>query len=429
MQSAKSITHFLHIGCSILFFLGLVTLTLNAQSRQDLTKKRQRLILEINQANELLSTTKKDKKAALNQYYTIQRQIRQREQLIETLEQEIVLSDKSIDRTSGTINDLQADMDRLEAEYGEMARQAYRSKMSDNKWFFLFSADGISDGLKRWRYIQQYDEYRKKQASLIIETRASLTEKLTGIEIKKAEQQDLLAVAQRQQDLLEKELRVKNGLLKDLKKDESRISKLINRKRKAHRQLSTAIENIISKEIRSRVGVDRVNAAPRPKSSPSNNKPAANTKETPPAPSISTIAKSTVDFSRQKGKLLWPVQNGIVTRHFGKQKHPIHKQIEITNNGIDIRAKTNNKVSAIFHGQVAGFQYVPGYQNTLIIQHGNYYSVYSNMEKVIVKKGETVRAGQLLGVAGRDAQDSYLEVHLEIWKGKKRLNPAVWLGR
>lgn len=418
MQLLKCRKKGLHLTFTL--FLCLFSIILVAQNKQDLTKKRQQLLKEINTAAKLLSATKKDKKAALGQYYTLQRQIEQREELIETLQQEIEFSNQSLNRTTSAINALQADMTRLELEYGEMARQAYRNKMNDNKLLFLFSADGFSDGLKRWRYIQQYDAYRKKQAGLILETRASLSEKLNGIEIKQAELEDLLDTAENQQQLLQKELKRKNGLLKTLKADESRISRLINRKKVAHRKLSTAIENIIAAEIKNRVSAERINATPSKKNS-KNSKP--NTK------SSKSIASSSTSFRRQKGKLTWPVKNGLVTRHFGKQKHPIHKQVQITNNGIDIRATIDNLVSAIYDGQVVGTQYVPGYQNTLIIQHGNYYSVYSNLEKVNVKKGDTIRGGQLIGIAGKNGQNGTLEVHLEIWKGKQRMNPAVWLSR
>ncbi len=396
--------------------LCLYSISLIAQNKQALTQKRQALLKEIDTATRLLSATKQDKKAALDQYYTLQRQMKQREELIETLQQEITFSNQSLERTSVTINSLQEDMNRLELEYGEMARQAYRNKMNDNKLLFLFSAEGFSDGLKRWRYIQQYDEYRKKQAGLIIETKASLTEKLKSTEIKQTELASLLATAENQQQLLQKELVRKNGLLKTLKADESRISRLINRKKLAHQKLSVAIEDIIAKEIKNRVGSDRVNTSPSDKP----NKNALNAE---------AIALSSTSFKKQKGKLTWPVKNGLITRHFGKQSHPIHKQIQITNNGIDIRATEDNLVASIFDGQVVGTQYVPGYQNTLIIQHGNYYSVYSNLEKVNVKKGAKVERGQLIGIVGKNSQNDRLEVHLEIWKGKQRMNPAVWLSR
>ncbi len=402
--------------CMLLVLPSVTT----AQNREELTEKRQKLLAEIGQASKLLTNTKKDKKAALDQYYAILRQVHQRQELIETLQQEIDLSNESIDRTSSTINALQLDMSRLEQEYGEMARQTYRNKMNDNQLLFLFSAEGLSDGLKRWRYIQQYDEYRKKQAALILETRASLTEKLNGMELKKVELQDLLLTTERQQALLQQALNLKDNLLKGLKADESRISRLINRKRVAHRKLSSAIENMIALEIKSRVAKNRVNAAPTNR----NKKPNTTTRTSP-----SNISASNTAFRQQKGKLVWPVQKGMITRHFGKQNHPIHKQVQITNNGIDIRATASSSVNAIYKGEIAGIQYVPGYQNTLIIQHGDYYSVYSNLETVNVKKGMQVNSGQSIGTAGKNTQNGYLEVHLEIWKGKQRMNPAVWLRR
>ena len=403
-----------------LFLLLVLPLLTTAQNRDELTEKRQKLLAEISQASKLLTNTKKDKKAALDQYYAILRQVHQRQELIETLQQEIDLSNESIDRTASTINALQLDMERLELEYGEMARQTYRNKVNDNKLLFIFSSEGLSDGLKRWRYIQQYDKYRKKQAALILETRTSLTEKLNGMELKKVELQDLLLTNERQQDLLQKSLNLKDNLLKGLKADEVRISRVINQKRVAHRKLSAAIENMIATEIKSRVAKNRVNAAPTNKNIPPNK-----TRTTNP----SNISASNTAFKQQKGKLAWPVQEGMITRHFGKQSHPIHKQVQITNNGIDIRATASKQVTAIYNGQVAGLQYVPGYQNTLIIQHGDYYSVYSNLEDVSVRKGSTVTSGQLIGRAGQNTQNGYSEVHLEIWKGKQRMNPAVWLKR
>lgn len=409
-----------NFSSTIFLLVWLMPFLLIAQNREELTEKRQKLLSEISKASKLLTNTKKSKQAALDQYYTILRQVHQRQELVETLEQEIDLSNESIDRTASTINALQLDMDRLEQEYGEMARQTYRNKINDNKLLFLFSSEGLSDGLKRWRYIQQYDEYRKKQAALILETRASLTEKLNGMELKKVELQDLLMTTERQQDLLQKELGLKDNLLKGLKADESRISRLISRKRVAHRKLSTAIENMIAREIKSRVNKNRVNTAPTNKNTPTNKTI---------SPSSANITASNTAFKQQKGKLAWPVQEGMITRHFGKQSHPIHKQVQITNNGIDIRATGSKNVNAIYNGQVAGIQYVPGYQNTLIIQHGDYYSVYSNLATVEVKKGMSVTSGQSLGTAGKNNQNGYSEVHLEIWKGKQRMNPAVWLRR
>lgn len=401
-----------------LFLLFCTTNVLSGQSKQELSVKRQELQREIDNAAKMLAGTKKNKAALLDQFYSIQRKINQRQQLITTLDKELVLSTQSIVRTTAAIESLKEDMNRLEQEYGEMLRQAYRNKQTEDELVFLFSATGLEDGLKRWQYIRRYNEYRQKQASLIVETRKSLEEKLEMIRIREKEQQQLLADATQQQLLLENELKLKDKIIKNLAADENRIGKLILQKKKAHRDLSKAIEKIISNQIKSRAAADRVNKAP----STEDNRNARPSERT-------SIKAITSNFKAQKGKLPWPVQKGIVTRYFGKQTHPIHKQITTTNNGIDIRATLNNKVSSIYEGRVVGLQFVPGFQNTLIIQHGEFYSVYSNLEKVIVKREENIKKGQLLGIAGVNEQTDFLEVHFEIWKGKQRLNPYFWLAK
>ena len=383
---------------------------LTGQSREQLQNKRQRLLKEIGKDNELLALNKKDRTVTLDQYYALQRQIRQRQDLVKTLQTEIKLAEKSIARTSHTIQALQEDMDRLEKEYSQMIRQAFRNKMNDDQLLFLFSAKGLADGLKRWTYLKQYEEYRKKQADLILETKMALAEKLSSIESRKKDQEQLLSDAGIQQARLEKELIQNNSILQSLKADERKITKQLNQKKKAHQQLNLTIERIIAREIKER---NKVNAAL--------------SDNTDARKKTTGVVTFTGNFQKEKGKLAWPVRKGIVVRHFGKQIHPIHKQVTITNNGIDIRATGNNKVSSIHEGLVAGVQFVPGFKNTLIVQHGNFYSVYSNLESVTVKKGEKVVKGQTLGMAGKSQSNDGQEMHLEIWKGKQRLNPLHWL--
>ncbi len=414
-----SLFQLLYLALPILFIPSAL-----AQTHSDLTKRRKQLMREIEEASQLLASTKKNKVAALDQYYAIEQQITQRQALVETLRQEVDLSTESITRTSLAIEALQSDIQRLQKEYTAMAKQAYRDKMSNNQLLFLLSAKSFNEGIKRWRYIQQYNSYRKKQATLILETSSSLTKKLDVMEVKKAAQEKLLLSEQRQQRLLQQELVLRNQILKDIEANESRISKAISDKKKAHQLLSQAIERIITLEMNSPTNEERANLNKAPSNK---NKAASNTVEK--NNSEDNVANLSSKFQQQKGNLSWPVTNGIIVRHFGKQAHPIHKKIMIDNNGVDIRAVQNNKVFSVFGGKIVGTQFVPGYQNTLIIQHGVYYSVYSNLETVVVKKGDLIRSRQFLGTSGKSHQSNYLEVHLEIWKGKQRLNPAIWLAK
>lgn len=374
------------------------------QNRKELEDKRKRLIQEINQTTNLLEETKKNKTATLNRYIALQRQIRKRKQLVRTLQQEIDYADESMERAYEVIDALNLDVDRLKAEYANMIRTAYRHKMSSSSILFIFSANNLNDAFKRWQYIKRYDKYRKKQAQLILETQATLQSKTDQLEQRKKEKEKLLVSAQQQQQLLSVELKDKDEILKTLKDDESRLALELSQQQDAHSKLNDAIENIIRKEM-----------ALKRKEARSSDALAAN-KET------STV-HLTGDFSKNKGGLPWPVTSGFISRGFGTQPHPTLKEIEITNNGIDIQTEGKADVRAVFEGKVAGTQFIPGYQNTVIVQHGNYYTVYSNLEEVFVKRGDMVKTKQAIGRLGNENA----EVHFEVWKEKQRLNPVNWV--
>lgn len=392
---------------SLLLILIILAVSSNiavGQNRKELEDKRKRLIQEINQTTNLLEETKKNKTATLNRYIALQRQIRKRKQLVRTLQQEIDYADESMERAYEVIDALNLDVNRLKAEYANMIRTAYRHKMSSSSILFIFSADNLNDAFKRWQYIKRYDKYRKKQAQLILETQATLQSKTDQLEQRKKEKEKLLVSAQQQQQLLSVELKDKDEILKTLKDDESRLALELSQQQDAHSKLNDAIENIIRKEM-----------ALKRKEARSSDALAAN-KET------STV-HLTGDFSKNKGGLPWPVTSGFISRGFGTQPHPTLKEIEITNNGIDIQTEGKANVRAVFEGKVAGTQFIPGYQNTVIVQHGNYYTVYSNLEEVFVKRGDIVKTKQAIGRLGNENA----EVHFEVWKEKQRLNPVNWV--
>jgi septal ring factor EnvC (AmiA/AmiB activator) len=135
------------------------------------------------------------------------------------------------------------------------------------------------------------------------------------------------------------------------------------------------------------------------------------------------------EFQGNRGKLPWPVKNGIITGHFGRQPHPTIPNIEIVNNGIDIQTDQGAPVRSVFEGTVVGTQYVPGFDYMVILQHGDYYTVYSNLAELSVKKGDKVAIRQNIGKVSTDSKTNTSEVHFEIWKEKTRLNPQEWVGR
>jgi len=275
-------------------------------------------------------------------------------------------------------------------------REAYRQKKNRSNFTYLLSSASLNQIFKRWQYLKQYDQYRKRQAQLILETQKTLSNKKRQLEKAKTDNVKLLASSERQAQLLSYELGDKKRIFQSLKKDESRLKKELRTQRADHERLNLAIESTIREEVVARRKRERNNQ-------PLNKKPSS-------PDSRESLIELTKNFKR-----------------FGKQPHPTLRKIEITNNGIDIRTERGADVKAVFEGRVISKQFIPGYQNMLIIQHGEYYTVYSNLEEVYVSKDEQVGTLQEIGKVSVDRKSNISEVHFEVWRDKVRLNPEDWV--
>ncbi len=401
----------------VIILLGISCVSFsNAQIRKDLEDRRRKLIKDIQLTSKLLNKTTKTKAAALDRYIALRKQIQQRKLLVSTLRKEIEITDLSMNRASDVVESLTGDIDRLETEYGELLRQAYRRKKNSSDLGFIFSAESINQGFQRWQYLKQYDEYRKKQAQLILETKKTLTIKKTQLFETKIEKERLITSVEKQANILNAELGDKSKLLKTLRKDEKRLKSELRKQRTDHEGLNKAIEKAIRKDMAARRKNERDN---KPNKKDINKKPQKD--------DAVALKRLTGNFRNNRGRLPQPVKNGVVTRRFGKQQHPTLPRVQITNNGIDIRTEQNAKVFAVFEGKVVSKQFIPGYQNMLIVQHGDYYTVYSNLGEVFVKKGDQVGTMENIGTVAMDRKSNVSEVHFEVWRDKARLNPEDWV--
>jgi len=389
----------------LLLLLG-TALSAQDQSRGELEQQRKRLLSEIEQTTSELKNTRRDKKKVLNTYLSLEKQIRQRQELLRTLQEEIKLTQQSIDRTNEVLTSLEADVARLKEEYSLMLRVAFRHKMNQSYMLFLFSANSLNDAFRRWQYIRQYDRYRKQQARLIYETQQMLGRKAQQLNERKSEKEDLLASSQTQQHRLNNELADKDALITELKSSERTLVAELDQQQKAHQKLNSLIEEVIRAEM-----LAKRKRARDPESLQEN------------AEATRVSMSLSQRFAQRKGQLPWPVQGGDIIKPYGVFYHPKYKQVKMTNNGIDIRTDRGATVRSIFEGTVAGTQFIPGYQNTIIIKHGSFYSVYSNLERIYVKRGENINAEQKIGKLGTQQP----ELHFEIWQEKNRMNPSNWV--
>jgi septal ring factor EnvC (AmiA/AmiB activator) len=399
------------VGCLLL----IVGAAFSQNSRTELEEKRKQLLREIEQTTRLLKQTKESRQATYSTYVTLQRQINRRLQLIETLQKEVLLILETVERTTGAVQALKDDVDRLKTEYAVMVRHAYRQKLIHNDWLFVLSATSFNDAFRRWQYLRQYDRYRQKQARLIIDTQETLLAKIGILEKRKIEKEKLLSAEERQSEMLGLEISAKNRILEELKSDENRLARQLQAKEKAAQKMTAAIEKIIKEEME--------------KARLEEEKATANVNVSPSTSSSESSSNLSAGFRQSKGVLPWPVQQGVITSYFGRQQHPTIKSVEIVNNGIDIRTDHGSQVQAVYEGTVVGTQFIPGFDYMVILQHGEYYTVYSNLQEVKVRKGDKVRIRQSVGVVSTDRKTNTAEVHFELWREKTRLDPTDWVKR
>ncbi|GAB5551896.1 MAG: peptidoglycan DD-metalloendopeptidase family protein [Saprospiraceae bacterium] len=391
----------------MLLLVGLFASNGYGQQRNQLELERKQLQKEIALTNKKLAQAKKNRASALNNYLLVKRQVEKRRQLIEVYQKDLESTTANIERTEAVINDLTTDLSRLQKEYSKIMQAALRSKLQQSYLVFLFSSDNLNDAFRRLQYLRQYDKYRQRQSQLILYTQQSLQTKADRLNTDKLKKDSLLSDLLSQNNQLATELSDKNKLLNGLQSEEKKLARTLDQKEKAAKKLNQLIENTIKKEI----------LAASPKETKSNSKSTTTPKEN--AIDIATSGS----FNKARGRLPWPVSQGEISKAFGLNYHPKFKNVKTTNNGIDISTNKDAAVKAVFDGKVVGVQFIPGYKNTVIIKHGRYYTVYSNLSSIYVKRNDQVKAQQNIGKLSAGEP----ELHFEVWRGKDRLNPTSWI--
>ena len=420
----------------VLNSLIIILFAFNAigQNKKDLEKKKAQLQKEINATNQLLNETKKNKKLSLNQLVTLNQKIEIREELITTIAYEVNEINSSINLTNTSINNLKKEIEKLKAEYEKMIYYAYKNQSAYTKLMFIFSAKDFNQAYNRMKYFEQYSEYRKKQALIIQKTQNNLAEKVKELEAKKSELNALLGEKEEEKKTITIEKSEKEDVLIQLQEKEGQLKADLKKKQEDANKLQKEIKRIIEEEIK-RAREEAVLAAKNAKAknppNPKNNTTKENPKEvknenvltlTPEAQKLSD------NFELNKGKLPWPVAEGVIIEYFGEHDHPVLKGIKVKNDGIDISTKVGSAVRAVFDGEVTGVISIPGAGKAIIVRHGEYLSVYSNLSETNVKKGDKIKTKQNIGTALTD-EDNKTSMELQIWKGSILLNPIGWIYR
>jgi septal ring factor EnvC (AmiA/AmiB activator) len=396
---------------SIFFFTSSAAQTI---TKKDIQKKKEQLLKDIEFTNSLLSETKKKKEGSINQLVTLNKQISIREELIGTISDEIGDLNVQIAQNTIQIDTQEKELAELKKAYAKMIVYAYKNASGYKRLMFVFAAKDFNQAYKRLKYLQQYSIYRKKQAALIELKQKQLAQHRLDLLNKKTSKNVLLGSQKNEKTSLSNEKGEQEGLLQTLQEKENQLKKDLRAKQLVEVRLKRALEIIVRREID--------NARKKAESEGKKNVTKDNVFTAAPE-----AFKLNASFELNKGKLPWPVEKGVITGTFGVHPHPALKGILINNNGIDINSSKGAMARAVFEGEVKGVVEIPGLYRTVIIRHGDYLSVYTNLEEVTVKRGDKVIAKQNIGSIHTDDKDSQTELHLEIWKGENRLNPAEWL--
>ncbi len=381
-------------------------------SKTQLQNKKAKIEEEINYTNKLLDETKKSKQVSLNQLVLLNKQISKRQELIAAINGEINNLDHQIEETNDTINHLTSTIKKLKEEYARMIYYASKNRNAYSRLMFIFSADDFNQAYQRLKYFQQYSSYRQNQVRVIKENQLLLNSKINLLEKQKSYKLSLKRTEESEKQKLTSEKNIQDKTVKSLSQKEKDLLKKLRESERAARKLQKAIEDLIAEEIR------KASEAAKK----SGTKPAAENKFglTPAEIKLSS------NFAGNKGRLPWPTERGIISSTFGEHPHPVLRGIKTKNNGIDITTGKGESARAIFDGEVTSTMVLPNYNNVVIIRHGEFLTVYSNLDQLFVKKGDKVTTKQRIGIIQAD-DSGKTKLHFELWQGKNIQNPESWI--
>lgn len=420
----------------ICFFLALGQ-TVWAQSSAQLKKQREALTREINLLNKSLQSTSNDRALSLKQVNALNAQLNLRAKKISTITNEVAIIEREIRENTKNIRELESQLSELRKDYAKMVQFAYRNKGGYGKLMFIFASDDFNQAYKRLKYLQQFSESRKKQAQEIEATQKKINATIAELNAQRKEQSALLADQEKEKKVLDEQKGVKSKALANLTSQEKEYKQELAQKQQEDARLARAIQSAIRREIEEARKAAEAEAARKAaeeakknegtKSPEKSGTAAATPKRTTDREALLSTpeaAKLAAEFNGNRGRLPWPVSNGTVTQGFGQYTYGAG--VKVNSNGLNIRTSPGSPVRAVFNGTVSSVIQIQN-QYTVIVKHGNYFTVYQNLKSVSVSKGTQVSTKQALGTVAVDASEGTSDLHFEIWQSSTPINPAPWL--
>tara|TARA_X000001036_G_scaffold427738_1_gene456718 strand:- start:519 stop:1664 length:1146 start_codon:yes stop_codon:yes gene_type:complete len=380
--------------------MGVSLTAVGQKDRKQLALERIENIKKITEAEKILGQTKNKKTATLGQLKALENQIRSRQKLLRTLDQEVDLITTEILELESIIRDIDLYLKSMKEEYAAMIYKSYKSKNGYSFISFLFASDSFTQFFMRLKYMEQYAEARKRQSDQIAETKEELIVQQMVQEERKSELQLVIKSKKTESNQLINLKKEKSNLITQLTKNERSLREEVSARKRSIKKLDNLIASLIKIELEAEKKIS------------------SGEKE---------LAKELSGrFENQMRKLPWPVKTGFISLRFGLQRDLVLKNVNINNTGIDIQTQRDEDVGVVFDGEVRVKAFVPGQNNVVIVKHGNYYTVYSKLKSVKVKQGQLLRTGDLIGKVHTN-NTGISQLHFEVWRDKKKLDPERWL--
>ena len=364
---------------------------------KDLQKQQKKLEQQLQQTSEMLSQTKKDEKATVTKLNLLNQDIKTRKKLIKNINKEISVLDTDIRNLNTQQKQNSNEIARLKQDYARLVRQTHYADLHASPLLFLCSADNFQQLVRRIRYMKRFADYRKQQVARIEDLQTQIVIQSNLLNSRRMERSSALQSQKREQDKLNRDERKQRTMLGDLKKKEKELIAQQKKQQKKADELQRKIDQLIQQQAKSDL-----------------------TKEQ------KLIAGG---FEANKSRLPWPVEKGFISGYFGTHQHPVYEHVTVNNKGIYIQTPADSYARTVFDGEVTSCILL-GNTYAVIVQHGNYRTVYSNLKKLLVKQGDQLKTKQNIGIIASDpAQDNKTELFFQIYKDRTLLNPSLWIAK
>lgn len=376
------------------------------KSKDQLQKEISTFQSQIKEAQQILSQTANKKKASIGQLNAIKKQIEGRTKLIKTYSNELKALNSQIVEDVSVIGALELDLENFKKEYAAMVYSMYKSSSGFNRLSFIFASSDLNQFYMRFKYLEQYASARKNQVQLITDIKSEIEAEKSSLESSKVEKDALLAEQLKEKEKLNSLKSDQDKVFSNLKSEEDKLRKDIAKKNDDVSKLEKLISKLLKEEM--------ANSASKAE------------KVTELKIDSKNLSGS---FEKSKSQLSWPVTSGFISEKFGTHPHPVLKRVEMPNDGVNIQTKQNEKVRAVFNGEVKKIAIVPGeFKYVVIVQHGTYFTVYAKLKVVNVKTGQQLAMNDVIGEVNTDV-DGVSEVQFQVWKNTQKLDPELWLAK